>query len=142
MSLKRRAPKASSLAVRNVMKGNKGTNTKPELLIRSKIHQAGLRYSINARPENGWNTRADLVFRKKKVAVYIHGCFWHGCAYHFKLPKRNRSFWEEKILKNKERDIRTKRFLQKRGWKVLVFWEHQESSLCAQKIISAVRNSA
>lgn len=122
-----------------VMRANRGRDTKPELAIRSQIHKAGLRYAIDSRPEPELNRRADLVFRKVKVAVYVHGCFWHGCQKHYSKPRTNRQFWVEKVKKNRRRDVDTLQYLKRKGWEVLIFWEHQDSSHCSQKIIRTVR---
>ena len=132
-------PKSRTRAVRNVMKANRGVDTKPELRLRSQIHKSGLRYAIDVRPESDINRRADLVFRSAKVAVFVHGCFWHGCPKHYKLPKSNKKYWEQKVRRNLERDQETQRLLRKRGWKVLVFWEHQNSEACSQVVVDSVQ---
>lgn len=131
-------PKSRTRAVRNVMKANRGVDTKPELRLRSQIHKSGLRYAIDVRPESDINRRADLVFRSAKVAVFVHGCFWHGCPKHYTLPKSNKKFWAKKVLRNRERDQETKRLLRKRGWKVLVFWEHQSPEACGATVVACV----
>jgi DNA mismatch endonuclease (patch repair protein) len=138
MFMKIQTPKSKSMAVRNVMRANKGVNTKPELELRRLVHKGGLRYSINARPEADINRRADLVFRSAKVAVFINGCFWHGCSRHYSPPKSNKQFWVQKVKRNMERDLETKKLLSKRGWVVMVFWEHQDSITCAQKVVECV----
>ena len=133
-----KTPKARTAAVRNVMKANRGVDTKPELRLRSQVHKAGLRYAIDVRPESDINRRADLVFRSAKVAVFVHGCFWHGCPKHYTLPKSNKKYWAQKVRRNRERDQETQRLLRKRDWKVLVFWEHQSVDSCAIKTIETV----
>ena len=132
-------PKSRTRAVRNVMKANRGVDTKPELRLRSQIHKSGLRYAIDVRPESDINRRADLVFRSAKVAVFVHGCFWHGCPKHHKLPKSNKKYWAQKVRRNRERDQETQRLLRKRGWKVLVFWEHESVDSCAVKTFQTVK---
>lgn len=127
-------PKASSKIVTKVMRANSGADTKPELILRSHIHRKGLRYSINTKPEKDLNRRADVVFRGVKVAVFVHGCFWHGCKAHFKLPKTNKSFWSKKIQRNRIRDRETTSFLRHRGWKVMVAWEHQDLEKFSEKV--------
>lgn len=69
--------------------------------------------------------RPDFAFPKQKVAVFIDGCFWHGCKKHATTPKTNIQFWEEKIVRNKERDKKVNRELRKSGWKVVRIWEHE-----------------
>ena len=136
-----KTPKARTAAVRNVMKANRGVDTKPGLKLRSQVHKAGLRYAIDVRPESDINRRADLVFRSAKVAVFVHGCFWHSCPKHYKLPKSNKKYWEQKARRNLERDQETQRLLRKRGWKVLVSWEHENAEICAKRVIAYVRRS-
>jgi len=131
-------PKSKSVAVRNIMKANRGVNTKPELMLRRIVHKSGLRYAIDVRPEPGINRRADLVFRSAKVAVFVNGCFWHGCPKHYVPPKSNKKFWSQKIVRNKARDLETKLLLTRLGWRVLVFWEHQDYIVCAQKVVECV----
>ncbi len=127
-----------SAATRNVMRANKRSNTLPELRIRKLVHASGLRYRIDTKPERDLNRRADIVFRQAKVAVFIHGCFWHGCTRHFKSPKTNKSFWETKIQRNIQRDKETKEILRKRGWRVIEIWEHQSSESGAKTIVRVV----
>lgn len=138
MQTKVKTPKSRSVAVRNVMRANRGVDTKPELRLRSQVHRAGLRYAVDVRPEADINRRADLVFRSAKVAVYVHGCFWHGCPKHYALPKSNKKYWAEKVRRNKERDVETRKILSSRGWKVLVFWEHQSPEASGVKTIESV----
>jgi len=138
MQSKVRTPKSRSIAVRNVMRANRGVDTGPETRLRSLVHRAGLRYAIDVRPESNINRRADLVFRATKVAVFVNGCFWHGCPAHYSLPKSNQRYWSEKVRRNKERDEETKSLLKSRGWKVLVFWEHQPAESCSKRVVSVV----
>lgn len=74
-------------------------------------------------PRSRGKVRPDFVFRRERVAVFVDGCFWHGCPRHATRPKQNRKFWDEKIAGNKARDARTSRGLRKAGWKVLRIWE-------------------
>ena len=133
-----RTPKSRSIAVRNVMQANRGVDTGPEIRLRSLVHKAGLRYAIDVRPEADINRRADLVFRAAKVAVFVNGCFWHGCPKHYSSPKSNKRYWSEKVRRNRERDIETRFLLKRRGWRVLVFWEHQPAQSCGERVVSVV----
>jgi DNA mismatch endonuclease (patch repair protein) len=67
----------------------------------------------------------DFVIKKKKIAIFVDGCFWHGCPYHGTIPKTNKSFWKNKIIKNKKRDKKVNRLLRKNGWKVIRIWNHE-----------------
>jgi DNA mismatch endonuclease (patch repair protein) len=139
VSQKISTPKSRSSAVRNVMLANRGVDTGPEKRLRSIVHKAGLRYAIDVRPEADINRRADLVFRSAKVAVFVHGCFWHGCPLHYKTPKSNKPYWSDKVSRNRERDEETKRLLRRRGWKVIVFWEHQSPQSSARTTVREVK---
>ena len=72
--------------------------------------------------------RPDFAFPKQKLAVFVDGCFWHGCSKHFSLPANNRAFWKRKFTTNKLRDILVTRTLRSQGWRVLRIWEHDLSS--------------
>ncbi|MBK3577826.1 very short patch repair endonuclease [Streptomyces sp. MBT65] len=129
---------ASSAANRRSMLGNRHRDTAPERLLRSLVHSAGLRYRVAAKPLPKMRRTADMVFRPVKVAVFIDGCFWHGCPEHFVMPKTNRPYWEDKIGRNIQRDRDTDNRLAEAGWLVLRFWEHLEPQACAATVIEAV----
>ncbi|MFJ9887666.1 very short patch repair endonuclease [Streptomyces sp. NPDC091287] len=130
---------ASSAARRRNMQAIRSRDTKPERLIRRLVHANGLRYRVAARPLPDLRRTADLVFRPAKVAVFIDGCYWHGCPEHYVSPKTNPGYWSEKVARNVARDRDTDERLSAAGWLVLRFWEHQSSDACALSIISAVR---
>jgi DNA mismatch endonuclease (patch repair protein) len=69
--------------------------------------------------------RPDFVFRKRRVILFVDGCFWHGCSYHANMPLNNREFWDKKLTSNKERDKRVTAHLRKKGWTVVRIWEHE-----------------
>jgi len=120
------------------MQGNKSRDTKPELALRSLLHNAGLRYRVNRNPLKGMRRRADIVFGPAKVAVFVDGCFWHGCPDHYVRPKTNESYWSLKIAGNIARDRETDGLLAAADWLVLRFWEHQPPEVCASAVIEAV----
>lgn len=122
------------------MQANRGRDTKPELAVRRLVHAQGLRYRVNVRPVNNLRRTADLVFTKQRVAVFLDGCFWHGCPDHFTLPSANRVFWDAKISGNVERDAETSRLLADQGWFVLRFWEHELPETVASRIVETVRD--
>jgi DNA mismatch endonuclease (patch repair protein) len=122
-----------------VMRANRGFDTRPELELRRHVHRLGIRYSVNKRPEPSLNRRADLVFKSAKVAVYLHGCFWHGCSLHYSTPKTNKAFWSNKVERNQNRDRESKKLLSGMGWKVLTFWEHEDAKKSAQRIVREVK---
>lgn len=100
----------------------RGRNTSPELLLRQMLWQHGLRYRLHARTPTG---RPDIVFPGARVAVFVDGCFWHGCPDHYVRPRSRSDFWAEKLKANVLRDIRQTRELELLGWRVLRVWEHE-----------------
>lgn len=130
---------ASTPGVRRSMRGNKRRDTKPELAIRRLVHAAGLRYRVDARPLPDLNRRADMLFTRAKVAVFVDGCFWHGCPLHHTAAKANASYWADKVARNRERDAETDRLLSAADWIVIRAWEHEAPEEVAERIIAAVR---
>lgn len=128
------APAPSSEQTRAVMKGNKGRDTQPEVAVRSALHAMGLRFRKNARPLPGLRCTADVVFPTERVAVFIDGCFWHGCPEHGRVPKTNSPYWSEKLERNALRDRRNERALDEAGWIVLRHWEHEPSVKVAHEV--------
>ena len=104
-----------------MMAGIQGKNTQPELFLRKALHAMGFRYRLGCK---GLPGKPDIVFPKKRVAIFVHGCFWHmhECKY-FKWPTTNSQFWREKLDGNVQRDKRVAVELQSRGWTVLTVWE-------------------
>jgi DNA mismatch endonuclease (patch repair protein) len=129
---------ASSDVVRRQMQSNRSRDTRPELALRSKVHQLGLRYRVAARPLPTIRRTADLVFTRAHVAVFLDGCFWHGCADHYRPSQRHEDFWREKIEQNRERDAETDMKLRQAGWTVVRVWEHENTELAAARIAKVV----
>lgn len=127
---------------RRNMQANRRRDTKPELRLRSLLHALGLRYRCDYRIdlESGTRVRPDIVFTRRRVAVFIDGCFWHGCPEHGGQPKRNPDYWSLKLRGNRERDQRNTHALVSAGWVVLRFWEHEAPEAAARQIELAVRN--
>jgi DNA mismatch endonuclease, patch repair protein len=135
------APPASSENVRSVMRGNRKRDTKPELAIRSAVHRLGLRYRVVARPLPDRSFTADLLFPTALVAVFVDGCFWHGCPEHFNPPRTNASYWGPKIARNQARDAAAMAALQEAGWIGLRVWEHEPPEEAAGRIATTVRSA-
>jgi DNA mismatch endonuclease (patch repair protein) len=133
---------AASPAVRRVMQGNKSRDTKPEIAVRSAVHALGMRYRVSTRPLAGLRRTADLVFRTARVAVFVDGCFWHGCPAHHSPPKTNAGYWSTKIQSNRSRDRDTTERLQMEGWTVMRFWSHEEPMSVAAQIADVVGRTA
>jgi DNA mismatch endonuclease (patch repair protein) len=97
-------------------------DTKPEMKVRSFLHGKGLRFRLHSRTLPG---KPDLIFPKYKVALFVHGCFWHGhknCSRH-RIPKSNVEFWEQKIAATKLRDQKHYKTLEVLGWRTIIIWE-------------------
>lgn len=120
------------------MQRNRATDTGPEVRVRSAVHALGLRYFKHASPLKGLRCRADLVFPTERVAVFIDGCFWHGCPQHGRMPQTNRHYWEPKIARNIARDKRNNAVLEGAGWLVIRAWEHEPVGNVAQHIADLV----
>ncbi|MGE5108899.1 MAG: very short patch repair endonuclease [Sphingobacteriales bacterium] len=100
----------------------RSTNTKPEMLVRKFLHAHGFRYSLHSKKLPG---KPDIVLRKYKTVLFIHGCFWHGhknCQY-FVIPKTRTQWWTDKINTNKANDAKAIKALKKDGWNVITIWE-------------------
>lgn len=122
------------------MRGNVRRDTKPELTVRRALHASGLRFRVDFAPlQTDRRRRADIVFTRRRIAVFIDGCFWHGCPEHFVPPKANADYWGPKIARNRERDSETSAALEREGWIVLRFWEHEDPEEVAVAIGHEVR---
>ena len=121
------------------MQANRSRDTQPELAVRRLLHARGLRYRVAAAPLSGLRRRADIVFTKQRIAVFIDGCFWHGCEDHGrKTFQHNVDYWPNKIATNMARDLDTTARLSAAGWQVLRFWEHESPIDVAAAIEHAV----
>ena len=129
---------AKDAAVRSVMRANKGRDTGPELALRRAVHALGLRYRVDQRPLPSVPRTADLVFRGARLAVFVDGCFWHGCSEHYRPATRNSEFWRTKIDGTRLRDKDTDHKLTTAGWRVVRVWEHEDPSHAARRIASLV----
>jgi DNA mismatch endonuclease (patch repair protein) len=121
------------------MQANKGRDTQPELALRSAAHALGLRYRVSVRPLRELRRTADLVFPRVKVAVFLDGCFWHGCPEHHTIAATNARFWAEKVESTRSRDRETDRRLADAGWTSIRVWEHEDPVEAAQRIHAVVR---
>lgn len=135
----RATPPASSDDVLRRMRVTKQRDTPPEIALRSELHRRGLRYGLHATLIAGLQRRGDIVFRRARVAVFVDGCFWHGCPKHGTWPKAHATWWREKILTNRRRDIDTDRRLRQSGWRALRIWSHEVPARAAHSIEAIVR---
>jgi DNA mismatch endonuclease (patch repair protein) len=121
------------------MQSNKSRDTKPELALRSAVHALGLRYRVGAKPLAGLRRTADLVFPTVRVAVFLDGCFWHGCPQHHTVASANAKFWADKVSGNRTRDRDTDARLEAAGWVSVRVWEHEDPADAALRVASVVR---
>jgi DNA mismatch endonuclease, patch repair protein len=112
-------------------------DTEPERILRSELHRRGLRYRVHVRPLPNLRRQADVVFSREKIAVFVDGCFWHGCAEHRGSPKSNTGWWRTKIQENRARDADTDRRLLEAGWMVIRIWEHEAVDMAAARVADA-----
>jgi len=112
--------------------------TEPELRLRSILHRRALRYRVDRQPCTAVRRRADLVFGSARVAVFVDGCFWHGCPEHASWPKSNAEWWRAKIEKSRRRDERTTRSLTDASWMVIRIWAHEPPEDAADRVEVAV----
>lgn len=109
-------------------------DTKPELLLRQELHRRGLRYRVQIKVPGNNRRTIDIAFTRVRLAVYVDGCFWHGCPDHYVRPRANSEWWRWKIERNQERDRDTDRQLDDAGWSVLRIWEHESPESAADLV--------
>lgn len=105
-----------------VMAKIRSKDTKPELIVRRYLYHRGYRYRKNVK---GLPGTPDIVLKKYRVIIFVHGCFWHGHEVDSHIPSSNNAFWKKKIERNKQRDERNKEALRAMGWNVITIWECQ-----------------
>jgi len=114
----------------------RGTNTQPELLLRRALWKKGLRYRLHSKIEG---IRPDIVFKARKLVIFVDGCFWHGCPLHYVRPRSKCEFWAGKLRDNTVRDQVQTLCLIEGGWTVLRFWEH-EIKAGLEQVVTSVLN--
>jgi DNA mismatch endonuclease (patch repair protein) len=123
-----------------IMRRVKGCDTKPELILRRLLRSAGVTgYKLNRKDLPG---RPDLVISRDRIAVFVDGCFWHGCPRCYRRPSSNRIYWDAKVERNMRRDRRQRGALRRLGWRVIRIWEHEvvkQPDRCVTKILSRLR---
>ena len=134
-------PEPATQAASRVGRANRRTSTKPELALRSALHRRGLRFrKDHLLRVGGLRVRPDVVFTRWKIAVFLDGCFWHGCPNHFRTPARNADYWAPKLRANVDRDQRVDEALSDEGWTVVRVWEHDDVESAADRIRRLVDN--
>jgi DNA mismatch endonuclease (patch repair protein) len=132
---------ATSEATRRSMRSNRRRDTSPELRLRRALHALGYRYRVDYVALSGSRRRVDLAFTKRRVAVLVHGCYWHGCPTHYTPPKKNAGFWAEKVQRNRARDHETEALLASAGWTVVTVWEHEELDEALDRVVKVLESS-
>lgn len=122
------------------MQANRRSDTKPEVALRSALHARGYRFRKDHRLdlEGGVRVRPDIVFTKRKVAVFVDGCFWHVCPEHGRQPTTNEWYWAPKLRRNMERDRTADAALSAAGWRVVRLWEHEPLTAAVDAVVAAI----
>jgi DNA mismatch endonuclease (patch repair protein) len=132
-------PQPSTPAATAVMRGNRKRDTRPEVRLRSALHRRGLRFRVQRQVAAGSiRVRPDVVFGPAKAAVFVDGCFWHGCPDHGTIPRNNRWYWKPKLERNRRRDKVVDEALHLAGWSVVRIWEHEGASEAVAKVMAAL----
>lgn len=124
--------------VRRRMEAQRTRDTAPEKELRRRLHARGLRFRVDRQPIADLPRRADVLFGPSRVAVFVDGCFWHGCPKHYVPPKKNAGFWRDKIAANRTRDEETDALLRSEGWQVVRIWEHEDMEAVAERVAEIV----
>lgn len=131
-------PGPSSATVSARMSRLARRDTKPEVAVRRLLHAVGLRYRVAYAVPGVRRRTIDIAFPRRRVAVFIDGCFWHGCPVHGTKPAANAAWWARKLEANSARDVDTAALLEEQGWTVLRFWEHEPPEIVAAAVRAAV----
>jgi DNA mismatch endonuclease, patch repair protein len=124
------------------MKGNRSRDTAPEVALRSALHARGLRFRKEYPvPLAERRVKVDVAFPRKHVAVFVDGCFWHGCPEHGHEPRRNTHYWGPKLSRNRQRDRAVTEELRRAGWTVVRIWEHVSADDAACVVETALRSN-
>jgi DNA mismatch endonuclease, patch repair protein len=133
-------PKASTEQIRDRFSRQRRTGTAPELALRRELHRRGWRYRVDLAPlQDLRRRRADVVFTRLRVALFVDGCFWHACPQHATAPKANKEWWRAKLKANVARDRDTDARLEEHGWTVIRVWEHEPAGAAADRIESILQ---
>jgi DNA mismatch endonuclease, patch repair protein len=136
---RRPRPVASSPEVTARFSRQRRRDTQPEVALRRELHRRGLRFVLHV-PVPGFPRRTvDIAFPRRRVAVFVDGCFWHRCPEHATHPAANATWWRSKLDTNHQRDIETNRALESHDWLVVRIWEHEATVDAADKVEAFVR---
>lgn len=128
-------PEPTSKEATKIGRANRRAETEPERRLRSRLHRCGLRFRKDYFVRTGAvRVHIDVAFPRRQVAVFVDGCFWHGCPEHGSTPSRNRDYWVPKLRANLERDHRVDGALSDAGWLVIRVWEHEDPVVAADRV--------
>lgn len=125
-------------SIRERMQKQRRRDTALEVAIRKSLHRLGYRFRVDYRAEKSLRCRGDIVFTRKRVIVFVDGCFWHRCPIHGSWPAHNAEWWQAKLTANTERDQRNTRALEELGWVVVRVWEHEDIGDATLRVQQAV----
>lgn len=131
-------PVASSPMVASRMSRQSRVDTAPEMALRRLLHAHGKRYRVGWPVPGMPRRKIDIAFTRARVAVNVHGCFWHGCPLHATWPAANAAWWQKKIEANRTRDAGTRAHLEGLGWTVLEVWEHEPPHEALARVLQAL----
>jgi len=131
-------PRPVDEVVRRRMSQQRRRDTGPEMILRRELHRLGYRYRVDAPLPGLPRRRADLLFTRRRIAIFVDGCFWHGCPDHRTHPRNNAEWWSRKIDANAARDRGTDAYLRSIGWRVLRIWEHEDADAAVQRAVQAL----
>ena len=136
-------PRPTSPAATRRMRSNRRSDTKPEVSLRSLLHRSGLRFRKDyaIRLSTGRVVHSDIAFTRRKIAIFVDGCFWHCCPDHGTIPKSNRSYWVPKLKQNRNRDRAIDQGLRTTGWRVMRFWEHVKPEVAMAELLRTLNQS-
>ena len=125
------------------MKANPSFDTKPEVALRAALHARGLRFRKNfpVAIHEARGTRVDVAFTRARVAIFVDGCFWHGCPIHGTMPKANPHYWPAKLARNRARDLLVTESLERDGWTVLRIWEHVPLAEAVETVLATLERA-
>lgn len=136
-------PQPALRATTRSMRANQPGRTSIEVSLRRTLRRAGLRPTTpTARDVALMTARPDFVFRRRRVAIFVHGCFWHACPAHASWPAANRDWWRRKLTATVQRDARQVRALRRKGWSVFTVWEHEDTEIAARRIADRLRRAS
>lgn len=137
------SPRPQSASRSRNMQAIRRRDTKPELTLRRALHSSGLRYRVDMRLDlPAGRVRPDVVFTRRKIAVFVDSCFWHSCPQHGHVPAVNEWFWVPKLERTAARDLQANEILRAAGWTVVRVWEHDELDAAVAAVVNALKSTS